>query len=216
MNFIRLSALKLTGIAGTMKSFSFLLALLTPRTVRGVAAEAPHIILRPKGSPLPADLLGRSVARRCCLFVLFTLLSLAPLQRAAAQGNVVPVGRQPEPAVMVSIAENGRALMPIRVADNASPCVRQVAKTLADYLKRISGADFAIASGAAPLDLPSLGSPTVNVHPNSVVSIATNYIRGGYTLDQLLEGWSKKTKALGEEKAFAMRPHEVIFGHSHR
>jgi hypothetical protein len=31
--------------------------------------------------------------------------------------------------------------------------------------------------------------PNVQVHPNVIVSIATAYIKGGYTLDELLRGW---------------------------
>lgn len=39
--------------------------------------------------------------------------------------------------------------------------------------------------------------PSIEVHPNVIVSIATSFIRGGYTVEQLLEGWHKKAKTLG-------------------
>lgn len=39
--------------------------------------------------------------------------------------------------------------------------------------------------------------PSVEVHPNVIVSIATAFIRGGYSLDQLLEGWGEKTEMIG-------------------
>ncbi len=39
--------------------------------------------------------------------------------------------------------------------------------------------------------------PHVDVHPNVVVSIATSFIRGGYTLEELIEGWSARTRMIG-------------------
>lgn len=39
--------------------------------------------------------------------------------------------------------------------------------------------------------------PTIRVHPRVVVSIATAFIRGGNTLDQLLDGWSKQASLFG-------------------
>lgn len=39
--------------------------------------------------------------------------------------------------------------------------------------------------------------PHVDVHPKVIVSIATSYIRYGYTFETLIEGWSKRARLLG-------------------
>jgi len=39
--------------------------------------------------------------------------------------------------------------------------------------------------------------PTTTVHPRVVVSIATSFIRGGYTLEQLLAQWNEKASIVG-------------------
>lgn len=39
--------------------------------------------------------------------------------------------------------------------------------------------------------------PTIRVHPQVVVSIATSFIKGGFTIDQLIDGWSQKADILG-------------------
>jgi Domain of unknown function (DUF4838) len=39
--------------------------------------------------------------------------------------------------------------------------------------------------------------PSINVHPNVVINIATGFIRGGYSLDELISGWSKKKATIG-------------------
>ncbi len=39
--------------------------------------------------------------------------------------------------------------------------------------------------------------PTIQVHPNVVVSIATALTTGGYTVDELIDGWSRKASILG-------------------
>lgn len=39
--------------------------------------------------------------------------------------------------------------------------------------------------------------PNVEVHPKVVVSVATGFIRGGYTFEELLDGWSAKAPVLG-------------------
>lgn len=39
--------------------------------------------------------------------------------------------------------------------------------------------------------------PTIQVHPNVVISVATAFIKGGLTLDDLLAGWSEKGATLG-------------------
>ncbi|HON05103.1 MAG TPA: DUF4838 domain-containing protein [Candidatus Ratteibacteria bacterium] len=39
--------------------------------------------------------------------------------------------------------------------------------------------------------------PNIQVHPNVIISIATAFIRGGYTVDQLIDGWYKKGATIG-------------------
>jgi hypothetical protein len=46
--------------------------------------------------------------------------------------------------------------------------------------------------------------PTIQVHPHVVVSIATSFIRGGYTLDQLFTGWSAKASQLGVREYYSV------------
>jgi hypothetical protein len=46
--------------------------------------------------------------------------------------------------------------------------------------------------------------PSITAHPNVVVSVATGFIRGGFTVDQLLDGWSKKAKTLGIREYYSV------------
>ena len=39
--------------------------------------------------------------------------------------------------------------------------------------------------------------PTIRVHPNVIVSVATSFIQPGYTFEQLVEGWAAKGATLG-------------------
>lgn len=39
--------------------------------------------------------------------------------------------------------------------------------------------------------------PSIRVHPHVIISVATSFIRGGYTLDQLIEGWRAQGATLG-------------------
>ncbi len=39
--------------------------------------------------------------------------------------------------------------------------------------------------------------PEIAVHPHVIVSIATAFIRGGYTVEELIEGWSARTEMIG-------------------
>lgn len=51
--------------------------------------------------------------------------------------------------------------------------------------------------------------PNVRVHPHVVVSIATSFIRGGYTVEELIEGWSAEGATLG------VREYHDVFAWSH-
>ncbi len=39
--------------------------------------------------------------------------------------------------------------------------------------------------------------PSIEVHPNVIISVATSFIRGGYTLDELIEGWQRQGATIG-------------------
>ncbi|MFW6161998.1 MAG: DUF4838 domain-containing protein [Planctomycetota bacterium] len=39
--------------------------------------------------------------------------------------------------------------------------------------------------------------PSIRVHPHVIISVATGFIRGGYTVDELLAGWAKQGATLG-------------------
>ena len=46
--------------------------------------------------------------------------------------------------------------------------------------------------------------PSIAAHPQVVVSLATAFIRGGYTVDQLLAGWSAKARTLGIREYYSV------------
>ncbi len=46
--------------------------------------------------------------------------------------------------------------------------------------------------------------PTLRVHPQAVISVATAFIRGGYTVEELMEGWSKRGATLGIREYFSV------------
>ncbi|HYH68602.1 MAG TPA: DUF4838 domain-containing protein [Urbifossiella sp.] len=46
--------------------------------------------------------------------------------------------------------------------------------------------------------------PSIAAHPNVVVSVATGFIRGGYSVDQLLAGWGAKAKTLGVREYYSV------------
>lgn len=46
--------------------------------------------------------------------------------------------------------------------------------------------------------------PTIKVHPNVVISVATSFITGGYSVDQLMDGWHKQGATLGVREYYAV------------
>lgn len=46
--------------------------------------------------------------------------------------------------------------------------------------------------------------PNLKVHPSVVISIATSFIQGGFTVDQLMDGWSKKAAILGIREYYSV------------
>ena len=39
--------------------------------------------------------------------------------------------------------------------------------------------------------------PSIRVHPNVIISVATAFVKGGYSLDELVAGWSKQGATIG-------------------
>jgi hypothetical protein len=83
----------------------------------------------------------------CSLVTLAIGCSVAEGQRTSPSAAAL---QRSTPAVKVKLSENGRALLPIVVAADASPRVRELATTLAEYLKRISGGEFKVETAGAP------------------------------------------------------------------
>jgi hypothetical protein len=48
--------------------------------------------------------------------------------------------------------------------------------------------------------------PSIRVHPNVIISIATAFIKGGYSLDELIAGWSKQGATIGMREYYAVFP----------
>ncbi len=44
--------------------------------------------------------------------------------------------------------------------------------------------------------------PTIDVHPNVIVSLESTHIRGGYTLDEMLDGWGDRANLLGKRECY--------------
>lgn len=53
--------------------------------------------------------------------------------------------------------------------------------------------------------------PTIRVHSNVIVSVATAFIKGGFTVDQLMEGWSRQGAKLGVREYYS-----VVIWHKER
>lgn len=46
--------------------------------------------------------------------------------------------------------------------------------------------------------------PSLRVHPNVVVSVATAFISGGFTVDQLIEGWQRQGATIGMREYYSI------------
>ena len=46
--------------------------------------------------------------------------------------------------------------------------------------------------------------PTVDVHPNVIVSLATAFIKGDQTFDEMLAGWSQRTETIGIREYYGL------------
>lgn len=48
--------------------------------------------------------------------------------------------------------------------------------------------------------------PSIRVHPNVIISVATAFIKGGYSLDELISGWSQQGATIGMREYYAVFP----------
>lgn len=46
--------------------------------------------------------------------------------------------------------------------------------------------------------------PNIDVHPRVVINVATAFITGGFTVDQLMEGWQKKKATIGVREYYSV------------
>ncbi len=46
--------------------------------------------------------------------------------------------------------------------------------------------------------------PSIDVHPNVIVSLATAFIRKGYTFDEMLQGWSERADNIGIREYYSL------------
>ena len=94
-----------------------------------------------------------------CVFASLTASCAAPARTVApvrvAQNADTPATAATS-AVSVKLAQDGRALLPIVISADASPETKKMAATLADYLKRISGGEFKVETGALSADAPGI------------------------------------------------------------
>jgi hypothetical protein len=95
--------------------------------------------------------------------------------------------------VAVAIARDGKALLPIVISPQSSEGTKKTAAELAGYLKRITGAEFAVETGAEPRGItlgtlqqfpdPSLAKPLeIRAHYNGREAFAIRTDRGGIRL----------------------------------
>lgn len=69
-----------------------------------------------------------------------------------------------------------------------------LANTVAQALRERFGTRYRVGMYAYNMHSPP---PHRSVDPGVIVSIATSFIKGGYTVDQLIDGWSKQGARLG-------------------
>src|SRR5262245_45874840 len=82
------------------------------------------------------------------------------------------------------------------VSDRALTLANEVATAVqAKYRGRLVGM-YAYSEHSPP--------PSIKAHPNVVISTATSFIRGGFTIDQLMDGWSKKATTLGIREYYSV------------
>lgn len=46
--------------------------------------------------------------------------------------------------------------------------------------------------------------PTIKVHPNVIISVATSFLRGGFSLDEIITGWSEQGAQIGIREYYSV------------
>lgn len=80
------------------------------------------------------------------------------------------------------------------ISDRALTLANQVAQTLGKRWPRKFVGMYAYNQHSPP--------PSIPVHPNVIISVASGFIKGGYTFDQLMNGWFKQGATLGVRDYF--------------
>jgi len=82
------------------------------------------------------------------------------------------------------------------VSDRALTLANAVARGVSRRFKNKYVGMYAYSQHSPP--------PNIRVHPNVIISVATGFIRGGYTVDELIEGWSAKGARLGIREYYSV------------
>ena len=82
------------------------------------------------------------------------------------------------------------------ISDRALTLTNAVAKGVAGRFKDKYVGMYAYSQHSPP--------PNIRVHPNVVISIATGFIRGGYTVDQLIDRWAAKGATIGMREYYSV------------
>ena len=69
-----------------------------------------------------------------------------------------------------------------------------LANEVADAINKLGLGEKYVGMYAYNLHSPP---PSIRVHPNVIISTTTAFLRGGYSLDQIIEGWQEKGATLG-------------------
>jgi hypothetical protein len=82
------------------------------------------------------------------------------------------------------------------ITDRAALLANDVATAVQQQYPEKSVAYYAYASHSPP--------PSIQMQPNIIVSIATAFVRGGYSVDELFAGWSKAKIPLGVREYYSV------------
>jgi Domain of unknown function (DUF4838) len=84
------------------------------------------------------------------------------------------------------------------ISDRAVTLANEVAAAVAAKYPGKFVALYAYSQHAPP--------PSIKVHPRVVINVATAFIKGDYTVDQLLDGWQKQGATVGIREYYSVHP----------
>jgi len=82
------------------------------------------------------------------------------------------------------------------VSDRALTLANAVAEAVSRRFKNKAVGMYAYSRHSPP--------PNIRVHPNVVISVATGFIRGGYSVDELMDGWAAKGGTIGIREYYSV------------